>query len=446
LNGDHCEETVTNIQIWLILLALLGSAFFSGSETALISVNKVKLRKWLEKESRLARLVDKFLNRPSDILSTLLVGNSLMNVIATVVIADLIIQFFPARQTLSILVTALVIPIIVTPPILFFGEIIPKTVAREFAGRLVPLVTTPLLASYYLLLPVAKATHLISYQLLRLIGFKKQERERIFTRKNIQRVLLESERAGVLDGEERSYISGVFNFSKSIVREVMTPRTEIVAVPKGASVEEIAAKMNQSNFSRIPVYEGSLDHIIGIVHVADFLGKGKKKEELLIHPVIFTPETRKCDSLFYEMRREKCHLAVVLDEYGGTAGIVTLENLLEELVGDIHDVHDNAGTLVRMARDNSFIVDGRTRLDELADKIDLPEKSYEVETIGGLLVSQLGRIPESGERFQMGSLRITVLDATSKRVESLRLQQMDRPKDGQDQGDGTIQTIGEEEE
>jgi putative hemolysin len=437
---------VTDIRIWLILLALLGSAFFSGTETALISVNRVKLQSWLEKKNHLGRLVDKFLNRPSDILSTLLVGNNLMNVIATVLIADLIIKLFPSRQALSILVTALVIPAIVTPPTLFFGEIIPKTVAREYAGRFVPLLTTPLLVSHFLLTPVAKIANFFSYQLLRLIGIRKQERERIFTRKNIQRVLIESERSGILDDEERSYISGVFNFSESSVREVMTPRTEIVAVPKGSSIEEIAAKMNQSNFSRIPVYEESLDHIIGIVHVADFLGGSKKGGELLIHPVIFSPETRKCDSLFYEMRHKKCHLAVVLDEYGGTAGIVTLENLLEELVGDIHDVHDDTGTLARIARDNSFIVDGRTRLDELADKIDLPEKSYEVETIGGLLVSQLGRIPEEGERFQMGSLRITVLEATSKRVESLRLRQMDRPEDDRDQEGGEIQTIGEEDE
>ncbi len=435
-----------NIQIWLILLALLGSAFFSGSETALISVNKVKLQGWLEKKIHLARLVDKFLNRPSDIFSTLFVGNNLMNVLVTVLITDLIIQLFFPRQALSILVMALVIPAIVIPPTLFFGEIIPKSVAREYAGRLMPLVATPLLVSHYLLTPVSKITHLISYQLLRLIGIKKQERESIFTRKNIQRVLIESERTGVLDKEERSYISGVFNFSESSVREVMTPRTEIVAVPKGTSIDEIAAKMSRSSFSRIPIYEGSLDHIIGIVHVVDLLGGSKKDEEPLIHPVIFTPETRKCDNLFYEMRHKKCHLAVVLDEYGGTAGIVTLENLLEELVGDIHDVHDATGTLVRMARDNSFIVDGRTRLDELADKIDLPEKIYEVETIGGLLVSQLGRVPETGERFQMGSLRITVLEATAKRVESLRLRKMDWPEDDRDQEGGEIQAIGEKEE
>jgi len=437
---------VIDIQIWLILLALLGSAFFSGTETAIISVNKVKLQSWLEKEGRLARLVDKFLNRPGDILSTLLIGNNLMNVIATVLIADLILGLFPSRQPLSILVTALVIPAIVIPPTLFFGEVIPKTVAREYAGKLLPLLTTPLLVSHYLLIPVAKVTDLISYQLLRLVGVKKQERERIFTRKNIQRVLIESEHTGVLDEGERSYISGVFNFSESSVREVMTPRTEIVAVEKGSSIDEIAGKMNQSNFSRIPVYEESLDHITGIVHVVDLLGGGKKEEELLIHPVIFTPETRKCDSLFYEMRHKRCHLAVVLDEYGGTAGIATLENLLEELVGDIHDVHDTDGTLLRMARDNSFIVDGRTRLDEIAEKIDLPEKSLEVETIGGLLVSHLGRIPEAGERFQMGSLRITVLEATLKRVESLRLRQMDRRGIDRDQEGGEIQTIGEQEE
>ncbi|HUU29234.1 MAG TPA: hemolysin family protein, partial [archaeon] len=281
--------------------------------------------------------------------------------------------------------------------------------------------------------------------LLRLLGVKKSERENIFTRKNIQRVLIENEHAGVLDADERDYISGVFDFSENTVREVMTPRTEIVAIQKGSTMDEIAAQVTESNYSRIPIYEESLDHIIGIVHIMDLLIH-PNNEEPIIHPVIFTPETRKCDNLFSEMRQKKCHLAVVLDEYGGTAGIVSLEDLLEELVGDIHDVHDAKGSLVKIGLDRSIIVDGKTRLEELEGKIDLPATDYEVETIAGLLVSELGRIPEAGERFQLGSLRITVLEATSKRVERLRLKQMEPLKEDGDLDGGEIQTIGETKE
>lgn len=427
--------------IWLILLTLLGSAFFSGSETALISVNKVKLQSWLEEDSRLARLAAKFISSPSDILSSLLVGNNLMNVIATVLIADLIFQIFPQRRELSILISALVIPAVTTPPTLFFGEIIPKSVAREHAGRTIRLVTTPLLAAHYVLTPVAWLTYKISARLLRLVGVREQRREQIFTRKNIQRVLIESERSGVLDEEERNYISGVFEFSETTVREVMTPRTEIVALPADSSYEEIAAAMSESNYSRIPLYNESLDHITGIMHVVDLLA-GAEKGKPVLHPVIFSPETRKADSLFYEMRQQKCHLAVVLDEYGGTAGIVTLEDLLEELVGDIHDVHDKKGSLVKIGQDNSIFVDGRTKFDELEDKLSLPEVPQGVETIGGLLIAELGRIPEPGERFQIGRLRITVLEATPKRIERLRIRQMEPPSGESGQGDGGIRTIG----
>ena len=412
--------------IWLLILTLMGSAFFSGSETALISVNKVKLQSWLEEDSRLARLAAKYINSPSDILSSLLVGNNLMNVIATVLIAEIIFRFFPQRRELSILISALVIPALTTPPTLFFGEIIPKSIAREHAGRAVRLVSTPLLAAHYILTPVAWITHRISSQILKILGVREQHREQMFTRKNIQRVLIDSEKSGVLDEEERNYISGVFNFSETSIREVMTPRTEIVAVPKEARIDEIAAVMSETNYSRIPIYDETLDHITGIVHVVDLLG-GADAGIPKIHPIIFSPETRKADSLFYEMRHARCHLAVVLDEYGGTAGIVTLEDLLEELVGDIHDVHDNEGSVVKIGRDNSIFVEGRTRCEELEDKIKLPETSHSVETIGGLLIAELGRIPEPGERFQYGNLRITVLEATPKRVERLRIRELDLP-------------------
>ncbi len=432
--------------IWLLVLVLLFSAFFSGSETALISVNKVKLQSWLEEDSRLGRLAARYTGNPSSILSSLLVGNNLMNVIATVLIAKAILQAMPQHRQLSILISALVIPALTTPPILFFGEIIPKSIAREHAGRVIRLLSTPLLVSHFLLKPIAWTAHRISTSMLRMLGVRNQSREQIFTRKNIQRVLIDSERSGMLDEEERNYISGVFNFSETAVREVMTPRTEIAAVAKDTPIAKIATVMSQTSYSRIPIFDQTLDHITGIIHVVDLLG-GEQAGKPVVHPVIFSPETRKADSLFYEMRQARCHLAVVLDEYGGTAGIVTLEDLLEELVGDIHDVHDNEGSLVKIGQDNSIFVEGRTRFEELEGKINLPEITHAVETIGGLLIAELGRIPETGERFQLGNLRITVLEASPKRVERLWIREIE-DIDGQDQDghSGGIRTIGADDQ
>ncbi len=419
-------------QLWLILLGLIGSAFFSGTETALISINKIKMQSWREKGGRISWLAGRYLKHPGDLVSTLLVGNNLSHIIATVMISDLVFQ----KMALSIVVTALVIPALVTPPILVFGEIIPKALCRKHANRLLPVLTPPLIFSYYLLIPVARSAFKLSLLLLGLFGIKRTEREQIFTRENVKRILNGIEFEGALEVEEREYISGVFNFSQTMVREVMTPRTEIVAASNTAKIEEIAARMYESNYSRIPVYEDSLDHITGIVHVQDLV-VDKEIDSFKIHPVIITPETKKCDVLLYEMRHKRCHLAVVLDEYGGTAGIVTLEDLMEELVGDIHDVHDSRGALITVGRDLSIIVDGRTRFEELEDKIKLPSANFEVETVGGLLVSELGRIPEVGERFQLGAIMITVLEASPNRVERLRLKQIDLP--GEDGGTGDVQ-------
>ena len=427
-------------QFWLILLALIGSAFFSGTETALISVNKIKLQSWQKKSGRLSWLSHRYLEQPGDLLSTLLVGNNLSYIIATVMISDLVFQ----KESFSIIVTALAIPALVTPPVLFFGEIIPKALCRQHPNRLLPFLSSPLIFCYYLLIPVARVTLKLSVLVLGLFGIKKPKREQIFTRDNVKRVLDEKEFKGALEVEEREYISGVFNFSETMVREVMTPRTEIVAASKDARIQEIAAKMYDSSYSRIPIYEESLDHIVGIVHVQDLVGD-KETDRPKIHPVIITPETKKCDNLLYEMRQKRCHLAVVLDEYGGTAGIVTLEDLMEELVGDIHDVHDNRRALITVGRDLSIIVEGRTRFEDLEDKIKLPPTEYEVETVGGLLVSELGRIPEAGEKFQLGAVQITVLEASPSRVERLRLKQVEIPDKENGTQDGQIRSLSEEE-
>ena len=425
-------------EIIIAVLTIFGSAFFSGTETALISANKIKLQLWRDRKNLAGWLSRKFTESPSEVISILLVGNNIMNICTTVLVTDIIFRFADYGAAWS----AVLVTLITTPPVLLFGEIVPKNLGREHANSLIRPVSYPLYVFYFLLTPIAKVTQKISIGILKLMKVKYQHKEQIFTRANIQRVIADIQKEGVLESDEKDYIAGVFEFGETIVREVMTPRTEIVALANTALREEIARKMFESGFSRIPMYDDSLDHIIGTVHVKDVV-IDRESDRPKIHPVIFTPETKKCDKLLLEMRQKRCHFAVVLDEYGGTSGIVTLEDLMEQMVGDISDVHDVDGMFIRVGRDRSIIVDGRTRLEDLEDKIELPESDYEVETIGGLLVSALGRIPETGEKFAYGKVKINVLESTPKRVKLLQLRLADNEGDWKSPEDDDVKLITE---
>jgi CBS domain containing-hemolysin-like protein len=402
----------------LIALAILGSAFFSGSETALISVSRLRLRHWVEKKIRGARLAEEFLERPQQMISMALVGTNLMNVTASVLTS----RYFSHDAALSlssILYSSLMVSLIISPPLLLFGEMVPKALFRENASRLLPALSGPLRWGYRLFYPIIAVVEFVSSILLRPFGVG-DERPKFFSRDNVELLLRESEKEGVIEPEEREIITGVFAFRETTVREVMTPRTGIVAIERGASPEEIARLMRETGFSRIPLYDGDLDHIVGMVHVFGILQQGKGKE-VDARPLVFVPETKPCDDLLYELKARKSHMAIVLDEFGGTAGLVTLEDLVEELVGEIMDEHDTGLQIVAMGHDRTLLVEGRTEIEEVENGLGIELEDVQVETIGGFIVSKLGRIPRTGEEFRMDNIKIEIVESRPNRIEKVLL-------------------------
>jgi putative hemolysin len=407
----------------LIALCILGSAMFSGSEIALITISRVRLKHWVEKRFRGASLAEDYLEKPYRMINTILVGNNLVNIAASVLTAKLLLDLYPATGDNPI-ISAFVVPALVAPPLLLFGEIIPKALFRQSASRVFPYLARPLKISTILLTPLLWFTNGISRVLLNVTGTSQEKSKTFFTRRNIELLLRESERVGIVQESEREIITGVFTFGETSVREVMTPRTEIVAVQSGTEVTEVVTKAIESGFSRLPLYEENIDRIIGMYHIFDLL-KYDESVGLTMRPVHVVPDTKKCDELLYEMRAERRHLAVVVDEYGGTAGIVTLEDLVEELVGDIQDEYDREEVTIRVRSGQELIVEGATEIEEVNELLGLELDSGEVETMGGLFVSRLGRIPDTGEVFRMGNLRIEILRANDIAVEKMRVTLVD---------------------
>ena len=402
----------------LIVLAILGSAFFSGSETALISVSRLRLRHWVEKRIRGARLAEEFLERPQKMISMALVGTNLMNVTASVLTS----RHFSHDASLSlssILYSSLSVSLIISPPLLVFGEMVPKALFRENASRILPGLSAPLRWGYFLFYPLIVVVDVVSSILRRPRGVGDDSRK-FFSRDNVELLLRESEKEGVIEPEEREIITGVFAFREATVREVMTPRTAIVAMDQDSPPAEIARLMQETGFSRIPMYDGDLDHILGMVHVFGILKQGAG-EEVEHHPLVFVPETKPCDELLYELKSQKGHMAIVRDEFGGTAGLVTLEDLVEELVGEIIDEHDPGMQVIAMGHDRTLLVEGRNEIEEVTRGLGTEFEELHVETIGGFIVSKLGRIPRAGEEFRMDNLKIEIVESRPNRVEKVLL-------------------------
>lgn len=408
-----------NMTIALIALCVIGSAFFSGSEIALISVSRVRLKHWVEKRFRGASLAEDYLEKPYRMINTILVGNNLVNIAASVLTSKLLLESIQSAEENPI-VSALIVPALLIPPLLLFGEVIPKAVFKQSSSKILPYLDSPLRVSSLALAPLLWFTNGMSRILLRLTGGVEDRSRRFFSRRNIELLLRESEKVGLVEESEREIIKGVFTFGEKTVREVMTPRTEIVAVEKNADILEVVRLARESGFSRLPICDESLDKIVGMYHIFDLL-KYDEEEGLSKRPVHFVPETKKCDELLYEMRAERKHLAVVVDEYGGTAGIVTLEDLVEELVGDIQDEYDNEPTTIQVSSSREMVVEGSSQIDEINEKFGLNLSSDEAETMGGLLLSRLGRIPATGEVFRMGNLRIEILRAHRTSIETMRI-------------------------
>jgi CBS domain containing-hemolysin-like protein len=402
--------------LWVTAASLVVAMFFSAAEMAFIAANRLKLRHLAESGHRVAAAYLEAFHTPERILSTAKMGGPIAHVIAASAATFALLPVLGGGAPL--IVTA-----VLTPLMLIFVEIIPKAITREWATPLILWLYRPLTWAAVVLMPFVVFANLVVGALLRLVGAREPDSRHFVSREELKALLaLEPGEADVTT-QEAELIGKIFDLGDTTVREIMVPLVEVAMLPEDASPEDAIGIIQQRGFSRIPVYRERESNVVGLVNAMDLLSRGAgaaRVAELARQPY-FVPETKRIDDLLREMQRHRIHLAVVVDEYGGSTGIVTLEDILEEIVGEIQDEHDRTPASVERLPDGSYLVAARTNVDELNEALDwsLPKQDY--ETVAGLVLTTLGRIPRAGEEFQIPGYTITVMESDARRVAAVKI-------------------------
>ena len=399
------------------LVILVGfSAFFSASETAFSSLNQIRLKSRAEDGDSSAARVLNMAEQYDKLLSTILIGNNIVNIAAASIGTILFTQMLGAERG------ATVSTIVLTIIVLIFGEVTPKSLAKEMPEKVATAVSPFLVLLMALMTPL---TWLFT-QWKKLLGrFVHSGEADTITEGELMTMVSEAENDGELTDRESELIRSAIEFDDVEVEEILTPRVDVVAVEDDIPLEELAQTFAESGYSRLPVYHGTIDNIIGVVHEKDFyiarLKKATKIDDLVV-PTLYTTGSTQISQLLRTLREQHHHLAVVVDEYGGTEGIITLEDILEELVGEIWDEHDEVTEDFRKQSDGSWLVSGSASVDDLYEELDLPEEEdIDSNTVNGLVQEKTCHLPKVGDRFTLGEYDGVVTRTAKRRVTEVRL-------------------------
>lgn len=404
----------------IFALAVLVQGLFEGYETGFVSANLIRIRYLAEEErlGRAARLL-RHMNRPDQMLTTLLLGTNIAIVAGTIAVAGQMGALSPRMGDLAA-------TLIVAPVFLIFAQIIPKSVFRTHPDRL-SLALLPVIRFFYgLLAPLAVPVTSITRVMLRAVGGSHQPVSSLMSSLEDVRVLVdEGAEDGTIMREEQRMIHSVIDLQETRANEIMVPRIDIQALPETATRQELLALFNTTGRSRIPIHRETIDEVIGIVNVHDVMLEAHTEDESIarfVKPAMHVPDTTKVDDLFQVMKDAKQHLAIVTDEYGGTDGLITLEDILEEIFGEIQDEHDREERAIQEIGPDAYVIDARTPLEEAAQAIGVPLEDEVVETMGGWLMRVAGRIPAQGEVVEHSPFRMTVLDGGVNYISKIRLE------------------------
>ncbi len=408
------SSTVAMLAALVALVAL--SAYFSATETAFTSLNRIRLKTRADDGDKRAARTLALAADFDRLLSTLLIGNNIVNNVATTIGAVLFIQLIGPGKGPTVSATVL------TVVILIFGEVTPKSLAKE-RPEAWAIVATPLLRVMAVLLTPVNFLFTQWKKLLRVL-LRHQDDDGI-TEEELMGMVDQAETEGSLDQHESDLIRNAIEFNDMEVSEILTPRVDLEALADTATMEEAAAMYADSGFSRLPIYHDSIDNIIGVLHEKDFYAaycRGVKRLSELKSSVLYTTETARISDLLRQLQQNKVHMAVVVDEYGGTQGIVTMEDIMEELVGEIWDEHDEVIEEFRKQSDGSYLVACSADLDDLYDLFDMkPGEEYEASTVSGWVMEEIGRVPDVGDRFQADGLDVCVTRVEHRRVMEIRV-------------------------
>lgn len=411
---------MTEENLWrlaFLLLLLLVSAFFSGSETALMALDRLRV-KYLQQKGRpgAGRLAELF-EHPDRLLGGILIGNNLVNIAASVIATGFFVSHFGERGELMTI-------LLLTPVLLIISEVCPKTYAAQYPEKTSFFVLRPILLVLWVLAPVIRVVTLISGLLTGFLRGEGKENESL-TEDEIRAIIEVGEESGVVAAEQRRMLHGVFDLSETRVRDIMLPRTEIVGVEAGSSFAVVLDTLQKARHSRFPVYRESLDNIVGVIHSKDILEYIGNEEQFSLGKLCrkphFVPESNRIALLLQSFRKRKEHLSIVVDEYGGVEGLVTLEDVVEEIVGEIHDEHDIEEMDFRPLGPKRFLVDGAVSLRTLNRRFHLELPEDHVTTLAGLLMQQMGKIPVEADSCEIAGIRFAVREMDDRRIESVEM-------------------------
>ena len=416
------SSTVAMLAALVALVAL--SAYFSATETAFTSLNRIRLKTRADDGDKRAARTLALAADFDRLLSTLLIGNNIVNNVATTIGAVLFIQLIGPGKGPTVSATVLTIVILI------FGEVTPKSLAKE-RPEAWAIVATPLLRVMAVLLTPVNFLFTQWKKLLRVL-LRHQDDDGI-TEEELMGMVDQAETEGSLDQHESDLIRNAIEFNDMEVSEILTPRVDLEALADTATMEEAAAMYADSGFSRLPIYHDSIDNIIGVLHEKDFYAaycRGVKRLSELKGSVLYTTETARISDLLRQLQQNKVHMAVVVDEYGGTQGIVTMEDIMEELVGEIWDEHDEVIEEFRKQSDGSYLVACSADLDELYDLFDMkPGQEYDASSVSGWVMEEIGRVPDVGDRFQADGLDVCVTRVEHRRVMEIRVRPLPPEKE-----------------
>ncbi len=421
--GECFLETTHIIQILIFILCLILSAYFSSSETALTSVNKIRIKNLADSGDKRAQIVMKLNENPTKLLSTILVGNNLVNILASSIATALSIKFW-GNTGVGIATGA------VTFLVLIFGEITPKSIAVDDAEKQALKCAPSLNFFCKLFTPLTFLLMKITGLIFKIFKTSDKNPKPFVTQEEFLAMVNMGHEEGVFEEEEKEMLENVFEFKESQVKNVMTPRTEIITVESDISYEELKEIFRKDFYSRIPVCEDGIDKVIGFLHVRDFaaldaddprLTKQNFDVKEFMHKPYFTYELQSVVKLLHVMRSEHIHMAIVLDEYGGTAGLVTIEDLIEEIIGDIEDEFDRPDAEITEINESEYYIEGSTKIEDVNDYFDVEIPEDEFDSIGGFLYREFDRVPQEKESIQYQNLLFTIQKMDKNRIDTIHL-------------------------
>lgn len=418
-------------ELLLIILTVLLSGFFSGSEIAFISANRLKLEIESRKKSLIGRSVNYFMRNPETFLTTTLVGNNIVNVIyatlMTIFLAAPVTMIYeqwlghvPSHITMLTIQTFLASVII-----MIFGEILPKALFRIHSDWTMRLISVPQQVFHWLFKPLIIIADIASDFIIRMINPEIDRSGQVFRRQDVELIFKELRDTGGsdLDKEDSEILHNVLELSNKRVRESMIPRTDMVAIEKNTSIDETLKVFISSGFSKLPVYQETIDDIIGVIFAHDMFNNPNSLTEIM-RPIKLVPPSQRSKDLLSEFRKSDLSVAIVIDEYGGTAGMVTIEDLLEEVVGDIQDEYDTEDQVMKKLSSNTYVLSGNVEIEDLMEtypEIVFPEETTDYETIAGYIINSLGRIPKVNEELLLDGNKFIISKASPSRIENVKL-------------------------